>query len=131
MHTQTQVGSEEVGFVPPSDMPRDKGKGLVNPFATNLECNQRLVFLFENPQRDLIYRDTNGRILAKTQEHSASFQREPWVNFQGDICIGEDGARYVVTKQQKLIDALVLLKLMRKLAYPSREVKGLEHLNII
>ena len=88
----SMVGSEELGFVPPSDMPRDKGKGPVNPFATDLECKQRLVFLFENPQRALIYRDTNGRFLAKTQEQPTIFQREPWVSFQGDICIGEDGA---------------------------------------
>ena len=77
----SMAGSEELGFVPPSDIPRDKGKGPVNPFATDLECNQKLVFLFENPQGALIYRDTNGRFLAKTQEHPTSFQREPWVNF--------------------------------------------------
>ena len=105
------AGSEEMGFIPPTDIARYKGKGPMNPFATGLECNQKLVYLFENPQGALIYRDANGQFLAKTLEHPTTFQRDPWVNFQGDICIGEDGAWYVVTKQPKLIDALGLLKL--------------------
>ena len=105
------AGSEEIGFILPIDKTRDKGKGPMNPFATGLECNQKLVYLFENPQGALIYKDANRQVLAKTLEHPTSFQRDPWVNFQGDICIGEDGARYVVIKQPKLIDALGLLKL--------------------
>ena len=93
----SMAGSEGMGFIPPTHTTNDKGKKPMNPFTAGLDFDQKLVYLYDNPHGAQIYGDPQGRRLVKTSEHPTRFQSAPWVNTQGDICIGEDGARYVVT----------------------------------
>ena len=56
---------EEIRFISLAYITRDKEKRPMNPSAIGLEFNQKLVYLFENPEGALIYRDANGQFLAK------------------------------------------------------------------
>ena len=37
------------------------------------------------------------------------FEKSPWVNYRGDMYVGEDGDRYEVTKHPHMVDATRLL----------------------
>ena len=45
----------------------------------------------------------------KTVDCPTPFEKSPWVNYQGDMYVGEDGARYKVTKHPHMVDATRLL----------------------
>ena len=49
------------------------------------------------------------RCVYKTAKYPTPFEKTPWVNYQGDMYIEEDGARYEVTKFPNDVDALGLL----------------------
>ena len=50
-----------------------------------------------------IFMDPLSRCYVKTSEFVTPLQHTPWVEYQGDQCIGGDGARYVLTaRSQKM-----------------------------
>ena len=49
----------------------------------------------------------------KSAEHRTPFTETPMVNYQGDLYMGTDGARYEVTKYPELVDALGVLQTHR------------------
>ena len=46
-----------------------------------------------------------GRYVYKTGEHLTPFDKYHWVNYQGDMYMGDDGARYEETESPENIDA--------------------------
>ena len=90
-----------------------KGKMPMNPFndlGDELEYEIGLMFLYINAYGAEIYKDPLGCYTFKSAEHRIPFNETPMVNYQGDLYMGTDGARYVVTKYPDLVDALGVLQ---------------------
>ena len=49
------------------------------------------------------------RQVYKTVDCPTPFEKSPWVNYQGDMYVGEDGARYKVTEHFHMVDATKLV----------------------
>ena len=79
--------------------------GPSQPFGLGIKYNIRLEFDFTNRWGAEIYHDPMGRYVYKTGEHLTPFEKYPWVNYQGDMYMGDDGARYEVTESPENIDA--------------------------
>ena len=45
------------------------------------------------------------RQVYKTADCPTPFEKAPWVNYQGDMYVGEDGTRYKVTDHPHKVDA--------------------------
>ncbi len=56
------------------------------------------MLLYTNVHRAEIYKDPLGRYMFKSAEHRTPFNEMPMVNYQGDLYMGIDGARYEVTR---------------------------------
>ncbi|KAI5063161.1 hypothetical protein GOP47_0021708 [Adiantum capillus-veneris] len=57
-----------------------------------------------------IYKDPLGRYTFKSAEYRTPFNDLPLGNYQGDLYMGKDGARYEVTKYPEKVDALGVLQ---------------------
>ena len=84
---------------------------LTSAFAANqqtlaMEYNMRLKYVGINAYGAPIFMDPLSRYLIKTSEFVMPIQQAPWVEYQGDQCIGEDGARYVSTVEPKNVDTI-------------------------
>ena len=53
-----------------------------------------------------IFRDPLSRYYVKTSDFVTPLQQAPWVEYQGEECIGDDGARYVLTAKPKNVDTI-------------------------
>ena len=85
----------------------------MNPFndlADESDYGVALMFLYTNVHGVEIYKDPLGRYTFKSAEHRTPFIETPMVNYQGDLYMGTDGARYEVTKYPELVDALGVLQ---------------------
>lgn len=61
--------------------------------------NMRLTFVKENNHCDCLYKDPMGQWAVKVEETPSVLEAAPWKNYQGDIYMGENGERYVVTQK--------------------------------
>ena len=62
-----------------------------------MELNIKLKYDYTNAWGVEIYHDQMQRQVYKTVDCPTPFEKSPWVNYQGDMYVGEDGARYKVT----------------------------------
>ena len=85
-----------------------------NPFerrSWGLNFNVKLQFQYANAQGADIYKDPMGRFAVKIPDVLSNRHMNPWVNYQADMYMGEDGARYEVTEYPEHVDIMgVLLK---------------------
>ena len=51
-----------------------------------------------------LFVDPLSRYYVKTSKFVTPLQQAPWVEYQGELCIGEDGARYVLTAEPENVD---------------------------
>ena len=82
-----------------------KGKMPMNPFnelADELEYEIALMFVYTNVYGAKIYKDPLDHYTFKSSEHRTPFNETPMVNYQGDLYMGTDEARYEVTKYPDL-----------------------------
>ena len=70
-----------------------------------LEFNIKLKYDYNNAWGAEIYHDPMQRQVYKTTDCQTPFKKAPWVNYQGDMYVGEDGARYKVTDHPDKVDA--------------------------
>lgn len=84
-----------------------KGKIAKNPFDNTqeqMEFKINLQFQHTNTFGAEIYRDPLDCYAFKTTDHRTPFNEAPMVYYQGDLYIGQDGARYEITKHAQRID---------------------------
>ena len=62
--------------------------------------------MYINAQGAEIYQDPLRRYVVKIADIRSNHERMPWVNYQDDMYMGHDGARYEVTQHLELVDAL-------------------------
>ena len=71
-----------------------------------MEFNMRLKYEGFNAYGAQLFLDPLSRYYVKTSEFVTPLQQAPWVEYQGELCIGEDGARYVLTAEPKNVDTI-------------------------
>ena len=84
-----------------------------NPFGDvhdDLDFDITLQFRFMNPFGTEVYQDPLHRYAFKTAEYMTPFELSPQVNYQGDLYVGRDGARYQVTNNPHSIDPYGVLR---------------------
>ena len=59
--------------------------------------NIRLVFARTNVHEAHLYKDPMNRWVVMIEEHPTAFDPAPWINYQGEIYMGQEGVRYVMT----------------------------------
>ena len=74
-----------------------------------MEFNIKLKYNYTNAWDAEIYHDPMQRQVYKMVDCPTPFEKSPWVNYQGDMYVGEDGARYKVAKHPHMVDATGLL----------------------
>ena len=85
----------------------------MNPFndlADESDYGVALMFLYTNAHGAEIYKDPLGRYTFKSAEHRTPFNEYFMVNYQGDLYMGIDVARYEVTRYPEHVDALGVLQ---------------------
>ena len=78
----------------------------VNQRTLAMEFNMRLKYEGINAYGAQIFRDPLSRYYVKTSEFVTPLQQAPWVEYQEEQCIGEDGARYVLTAEPENVDTI-------------------------
>ena len=81
----------------------------VNPFEANdlgMTFNVMLQFQYANAQGADIYKEPMGRFAVKIADVLSTRHMNPWVNYQADMYMGEDGARYEVTEYPENVDIM-------------------------
>ena len=81
-------------------------KTPVNQRSLAMEFNMRLKYEGINAYGAQLFIDPLSRCYVKTSEIVTPLQQMPWVEYQGELCIGEDGARYVMTAEPKNVDTI-------------------------
>ena len=71
--------------------------------------NVKLQFQYANAQGADIYKDPMGRFAVKIADVLSNRHMNPWVNYQADMYMGEDGARYEVTEYPEQVDIMGVL----------------------
>ena len=56
--------------------------------------NVRLVFAQTNTQDAQLFKDPMNRWVVKIEEHPTAFDPSPWVNYQGEMFMGQEGVHY-------------------------------------
>ena len=88
------------------DQAQDVGTSNIDTTPSyQLEFNIKLRYDYTNDWGAEIYHDPMQRQVYKTAECPTPFEQSPWVNYQGDMYVGEDGARYEVTEHPHLVNA--------------------------
>ena len=71
-----------------------------------MEFNMRLKYEGFNVYGAQLLLDPLSRYYVKTSEFVTALQQMPWVEYQGELCIGENGARYVLTAEPENVDTV-------------------------
>ena len=94
----------------PQEQARDVGTSQVNATPSfQIDFNMRLQYDYTNVYGAEIYHDPMLRQVYKSVECPTPFKKSPMVNYQGDMYVGKDGARYKVTELPHMVDATGLL----------------------
>ena len=70
----------------------------------SMAFNMRLMFSKTNAHGAQLYKDPLDRWVVKVEDHPTAFEIAPFVNYQGELYMGQNGERYVVTKDPKNVD---------------------------
>ena len=74
-----------------------------------MDFNVKLKFDYTNAWGTKIYNDLMQRHVYKIGKCLTPFEKLSWVNYQGDMYIGEDGSRYESTLYPKNADVMGML----------------------
>ena len=66
--------------------------------------NMRLMFSKTNTHGAQLYKDPLDRWVVKVEDHPTAFEIRPFVNYQGELYMGHNGERYVVSKNPEHVD---------------------------
>lgn len=62
----------------------------------SMAFNVRLAFMKTNHHGAQLYKDPMNCWVIKVEDHPKVFEAAPWVNYQGELYMGQGGDRYVV-----------------------------------
>ena len=70
----------------------------------SMAFNMRLVFSKTNAHGSQLYKDPLDRWVIKVKDHPTAFEIAPFMTYQGELYMGQNGERYVVTKEPENVD---------------------------
>ena len=87
----------------------------------SMDFNVRLEFVHTNAHDAQLYKDPMNRWVVKIEEHPTAFDPSPWVNYQGEMYVGQEGACYQVTEEPDNVDKLGQWVIVQKVEEPPYE----------
>ena len=66
-----------------------------------MDFNVRLEFVHTNAHDVQLYKEPMNRWVVKIEEYPTDFDPSPWVNYQGEMYVGQEGACYQVARQSQ------------------------------
>ena len=82
------------------------GSSHVNQPNIGLVYNTKITYIRDNPHGAIVYKDPHNQFLIKIKDHPAKFEATPFVNYQGDLYIGQQGEIYIVVENPDIVDNL-------------------------
>ena len=70
----------------------------------SMAFNMRFAFVKENSHKIQLYKDPISWWVVKIEDIPMAFEASPWVNYQGDLYMGQGGERYKVTNDLENVD---------------------------
>ena len=96
----------------------------------SMAFNMRLTFAKANSHGAQLYKDPMSRWVVKIEDIPTAFEANPWVNYQGDLYMGQGGERYMVTSDPENVDKWGQpTKVARKEGPPYEDSEDLKLLN--
>ena len=83
---------------------------LFNDPTGEMDFSIMLSYRYTNPYGAVIYTNSLNWFVYRTFDNLTSFEVFPIVNYQGDLYMGKDRARYQVTKYPKKVDVLCVFQ---------------------
>ena len=97
--------------------------------------NVRLVFVRTNTFDAQLFKDPMNRWVVKIEEQPTAFDPSPWVNYQGEMYMGQEGVRYQLVIELDRVDKWVQVVTTQKPKEPpyekTLELKFLNSLKVI
>ena len=101
-HTLEPIVEEEILSDSTSNMSLRAQAPEISEYS--MAFNMRLAFVKANSHGAQLYKDPMSRWVVKIEDIATTFEANPWVNYQGDLYMGQSGERYVVTNDPKNVD---------------------------
>ena len=101
-HTLEPIVKEEILSDSTSSM--SLGAQATEVPGYSMAFNMRLAFAKANSHGSQLYKDPMSRWVVKIEDVATTFEANPWVNYQGDLYMGQSGERYVVTIDLENVD---------------------------
>ena len=70
----------------------------------SMTFNVRLAFAWTNAHEAQLYKDPMNGWIVMIEEQPMAFDPAPWVNYEGDTYMGQEGVRYIVTRDPDNVD---------------------------
>ena len=70
----------------------------------SMAFNMRLEFSKTNTHGAQLYKDPLDRWVVKVEDHPTAFENAPFVNYQGELYMGQNGEQYLMTKDPENVD---------------------------
>ena len=86
-----------------------------------MEFNVKVEFVQTNAHDAQLYKEPMNRWVVKIEEYPTTFDPSPWVNYQGEMYVGQEGACYQVKKEPDNVDKLGQLVIVQKIEEPPYE----------
>ena len=77
---------------------------IANAPEYSMAFNVRLAFARTNAHEAQLYKDPMNRWVVTIEEQSTVFDPTPWVNYHGDIYMGQEGVRYIGIRDLDNVD---------------------------
>ena len=81
-------------------------KIVVDQRTLAMDFNMWLKYEGFNAYEAQLFVDPLSRYYVRTSAFVTPLQQAPWVEYQGELCIEEDGARYVLIAESKNVDTI-------------------------
>ena len=129
-HLLEPILEEDIYSISTSNMCMDAHVTKVPEYS--MTFNMRLTFVRTNGHGAQLYKDPMNRWVVKVEDHLIAFEATPWVNYQGELYMGQRGECFIVTKGPKdLYRWGQLIKIAKKKELAYGDLEELKLLNLI
>ena len=101
-HALTPILGEEYVSDTTSSMSLDARNVDLPEFS--MAFNMRHMYIKTNDHSAQLFQDPINRWVVHVEDTSTTFDAAPWVNYQGDLYMGQLGERYIVVTEPKNVD---------------------------
>ena len=100
----------------------------------SMAFNMRLTFFMTNDYGAQLFQDPMNRWVVCVEDTLTAFDAAPWVNYQGDLYMGQSGECYIVVTEPKNVDKWGVMVKVDKVKEPpfgdSTDMKLLNNIKV-